>query len=452
MQQHNGNWGSLLCQSPETAAVPSNRLVRLEQTPAYHRSKQPARADSASNLDRDLSQPHSQALLEKALGDCRFSAIDPVTELRCQAHPLQTSNLHLVDFQWQGAFKLEQAVLNEHYIFYIVGAGSLTQKIAAPPEQRSQQHQTLCCSATTATIGCPGQIVESIASDRGQALLIALDRDSIESAMSKLLVGGVTPKGHRPLKQPVIFDPSIDLTSELGLSMKKFSQFLWEAAANHAADFSSLVLQKLEATFLACAIEGLPSNYSEELLYQTDGALAYHVRKARAFIESHLHEDITLGDIAAATSVCSRLLQKAFAHHCGCSPMRFLTQTRLQRIRQELERSTADTKIVDVMMQYGFTQGGKFAKEYQQLFGEKPSDTLKRSHGLDRQNPPLWHEIDDPLSARIVGGRFAKGDATRTLQMDSPSECLSSNSLGRMLHARALPDCLQTLLAKIDAF
>lgn len=445
MQQHNGNWGSLLCQSPEIAAVPSNRIVRIEQTPAYHRSKQRAYTD-ARNLDRDFSQPHPQAVLERALGDCRFSSIDPVTDLHCQAYPLQTSNLYLVDIQWQGAFKLEQAALAERYIFYIVGSGSLAQKIAAPSEQSSQQHQILCCSATTATLCCPGQIVESIASDRGQALLIAIERDSIESAMSNLLAGGVAPKEHRPLKQPVIFDPSIDLTSELGLSMKKFSQFLWEAAANHAADFSSLVLQKLAATFLACAIEGLPSNYSEELLYQTDGALAYHVRKARAFIESNLHEDITLGDIAAATSVCSRLLQKAFAHHCGCSPMRFLTQTRLQRIREELERSTADTKIVDVMMQYGFTQGGKFAKEYQQLFGEKPSDTLKRSHSLDLQHPPLWHEIDDARGARIAGGR------ARSIQMGRSSECGSSNSLGRMLNARAFPDCLHTLLEKLAKF
>ena len=84
--------------------------------------------------------------------------------------------------------------------------------------------------------------------------------------------------------------------------------------------------------------------------------------------------------------------------------MRFVTQERLQRIRQELERATSDLKIVDVMMNYGFTQGGKFAKEYQQLFGEKPSDTVKRSSQLNPQHSPLWQSIDDAQSDRVVGG------------------------------------------------
>jgi hypothetical protein len=55
------------------------------------------------------------------------------------------------------------------------------------------------------------------------------------------------------------------------------------------------------------------------------------------------------------------------------------------------------------MMNYGFTQGGKFAKEYQQLFGEKPSETLKRCN-FDRQNSHPWKNIDDAQSERVVGG------------------------------------------------
>jgi AraC-like DNA-binding protein len=192
----------------------------------------------------------------------------------------------------------------------------------------------------------------------------------------------------------------------LGLSLKKFGQFLWAVAdQNNPIDFSALVLQKLEQAFLDCTIEGLPSNYSEELRYQNDGALSCHVRKAQMFIEANLHEDIKLADIVAAVGVCPRLLQKAFSHHCGCSPMRFLTQARLQRIRQDLERSAHDTKIVDVMMHYGFTQGGKFAKEYQQLFGEKPSETLKRSGDSKQRNSPLWQTINDTQSARLAGGQ-----------------------------------------------
>ena len=392
MQQHNVNLRSLPNKSLKTAIEPNKQIIQLEQAHAYDCSQQLTAVGY-----RNSHPTQTLELLTTIIGTHSIRSIDPIIDCQLShSHHLIANNFQILDLQWQGTFQLQQDAQANHYIIYLVLAGSLAQKIDAP--QLYPQHQTVCCETDTATIISPGQKLASIASEAGNALLISIDRDSIDSTLSNLL--------DRPLKQPVIFCPSIDLTSELGLSLKKLIQFLWENIQNTGRATASLVMQKLEQVFLACAIEGLPSNYTEELLYQTDGALACHVRKARAFIESHLREDIKLGDIAAATQVCSRLLQKAFSQQYGCSPMRFVTQTRLQRIRQELEAAPSDTKIVDVMMDYGFTQGGKFAKEYQQLFGEKPSETLKRCSKFNIANgkSPLWQQIDDPRSERVVGG------------------------------------------------
>jgi AraC-like DNA-binding protein len=364
------------------------RIIKIEETSAYHRSKHRAVMELERQVTADSVK--TKELLTKAIGIHRIESLGRIKQHRFDIHHFSTGNVDLVEIQWDGAFELIQNPLATRYVIYLVLAGSLNQKI--------NTYQTVCCSPATATIVNSGETVESVASEAGAVLLISIDLNSIDSTLAKLL--------DRTLKQPVIFQPNIDLTRELGLSLKKFVQFLWETAdPDNSIDFSSLVLQKLEQAFLACAIEGLPSNYSEELRYQHDGALSCHVRKAQIFIESNLHEDLKLGDIVAAVGVCSRLLQKAFSHHCGCSPMRFLTEARLQRIRQELERSAHDTKIVDVMMDYGFTQGGKFAKEYQQLFGEKPSETLKRSGNYNHQNAHLWQTIDDPQSERLAGGQ-----------------------------------------------
>ncbi len=389
MQQHNVNWRSLPSKSP--GANSSQRIIKIEEAPAYHRSKQRVESDRVNKLERDLQRQQPQQILTAAIGDCQILAIDPVVALRCEAQPQSTANLQLVELCWQGAFKLDRQPQADRYIIYLVESGSLTQTI--------EPERGFCCSPETATIVSPDVEIASIASNEGKALLMAIDRQAIEATVSKLLA--------RPIKHPLIFHPQVDLNSHLGLSLKRFGQFLWEAATHvsMSADFSALVLHKLERAFLDCAIEGLPSNYSDELLYYTDGALACHVRKAQAFIKEHLHEKIELADIAAAARICPRLLQKAFSHHCGRSPMRFLTEARLQSIRGELERSTGDTKIVDVMMNYGFTQGGKFAKEYQQLFGEKPSETLKRSNQFRDRHTRLWQEIDDDVSARVAGGR-----------------------------------------------
>jgi AraC-like DNA-binding protein len=331
----------------------------------------------------------THAVLTNIIGAHRLSSLDPSKNYHFDLRHINAGSFDLVKIKWQGSFKLEQDPQLASYIIYIVFAGSLEQQI--------NQDRAFCCSSDTATIISPLQSIESIASEQGEVLLIAIDLQSIGTAVEKLL--------HRALKQPVIFVNRIDLTCELGLSLKKFIQFLWEAlTANNPTDFSSLVLGKFEKAFLACLIEGLPSNYSEELLYQTDGALAAHVRKAQAFIESHLDQDIKLRDIAVATGVCPRLLQKAFSHHCDCSPMQFIAQARLQQIRSELIQATTQIKIVDVMMHYQFTQSGKFAKQYQQLFGEKPSETLKRSIQIKQEKTPLWHQIDDTVADRVVGG------------------------------------------------
>ena len=382
-------------QQPNAVGVTTRnqRTIEIEQTSAYHRRQSRGAAESSSQVAPNSSQA-MQAVLTNVIGAHRMSLQDPLTDYHFETDVLSTGNFELVNVQWQGAFKLEQDLIEDRYMIWIALAGCLDQKIGL--------HQTLCCSLDTATIISPSQKLESIASDTGEALLISIDRLEIDSAVGKLL--------DRTLKQPVIFLSNIDLTRDLGILLKQFVQFLWEAAAKiDLRDRSSLlVLRKLEKAFLGFLVEGLPSNYSADLLHRHDNALACHVRTAQAFIESHLHEDLKLEEIATAAGVCSRLLQKAFAQEYGCSPMRFVTRSRLEGVRQELERrSIADTKIMDVMMDYGFTQGGKFAKEYQQLFGEKPSDTLKRSSQCHQADTPLWAEIDDDRSALIVGGCHA---------------------------------------------
>jgi AraC-like DNA-binding protein len=368
---------------PAIVADSDQRIIKIEETSAYHRSKHRAAIELRDSVK-------TRELLTKVIGTHRIESPATAQQHRFDIDHLSTGNLDLVKIQWDGAFELIQDPLVNRYVIYLGLAGSLTQQINCS--------QTFCCLPDTATIMNAGETVTSVTSEVGELLLISIDLSLINLALSKIL--------DKTLKQPLVFQPHIDLTSELGLSLKKFGQFLWAAAdKNNPTEFSALVLQKLEQAFLDCMIEGLPSNYAEELLYQNDGALSCHVRKAQMFIESNLHEDIKLGDIVTAVGVCSRLLQKAFSHHCGCSPMRFLTKARLQRIRQELERSTHDTKIVDVMMHYGFTQGGKFAKEYQQLFGEKPSDTLKRSSDDSQQQQNPWQNIDDIDSEQLAGGR-----------------------------------------------
>jgi len=60
--------------------------------------------------------------------------------------------------------------------------------------------------------------------------------------------------------------------------------------------------------------------------------------------------------------------------------MAHLRRIRLDRVHAELLRAGhADERIGDVAMRWGFFHPSRFARQYQDRFGELPSDTARRA-------------------------------------------------------------------------
>jgi AraC-like DNA-binding protein len=287
-------------------------------------------------------------------------------------------------------YLIDSDVRDSDDIIYVPFAGYLEQSI---------DDQTLYHSAAMPIDrGNPERAFAGITIKECRSSFVGIFRHAVEEVLAKLL--------NRSIKQPLSFESAIDLTSDFGVSLMEFLKFL-DRFRDPARLVSSPSIEKeLELALLSCLLKGVANNYSDEIVYHTRGAFACYVEKARSFIAVNLHEDINLGEIAKSAGVCPRLLQKAFSQHCGCSPMQFLTQTRLHRIRQDLEQATSSLKITDVMMRYGFIQGGKFAKEYRQLFGENPSETLKQAKHRRQRDSALWQEMDDLQSEQLKGGHY----------------------------------------------
>lgn len=58
--------------------------------------------------------------------------------------------------------------------------------------------------------------------------------------------------------------------------------------------------------------------------------------------------------------------------------METLRQVRLARVRQALLTDTDTATITEIAMGWGFTHMGRFSLSYRQVFGESPSETLRR--------------------------------------------------------------------------
>jgi AraC-like DNA-binding protein len=144
------------------------------------------------------------------------------------------------------------------------------------------------------------------------------------------------------------------------------------------------VAQSFEASFLTMLFASLRRD--------TDGSVSAvegtsfvpaHVKRAEAFIRSNLTEPIRLEDIVAAVGVPTRTLYNGFQRFRGIGPMQWLRIQRLERARLDLaDPSNSALTVTDVANRYGASNFGRFARAYLELFGELPSETLRRSRSL----------------------------------------------------------------------
>lgn len=102
------------------------------------------------------------------------------------------------------------------------------------------------------------------------------------------------------------------------------------------------------------------------------------LQRAVAYINDNLAEGVTIRDICEQNAIPLRTLSRAFTERFGVGPKSYLKRQRLSAVRTALLTSPPETRIADVALSLGFWHMGQFARDYKKIFGELPSETLKR--------------------------------------------------------------------------
>jgi transcriptional regulator GlxA family with amidase domain len=102
------------------------------------------------------------------------------------------------------------------------------------------------------------------------------------------------------------------------------------------------------------------------------------IRRAERFMADNAATPITVSDVAAHLGVSLRSLQAGFRQWRATTPNVFLRQARLQLVRDELLRSDAEVNVTTLALRNGFSHLGRFSAYYRAMFGEMPSETLRR--------------------------------------------------------------------------
>jgi AraC-like DNA-binding protein len=139
-----------------------------------------------------------------------------------------------------------------------------------------------------------------------------------------------------------------------------------------------LAVQNLQLLLIQGLLQIQPHNYMEALSAGAPAASTAVAKRAIDLMHAHTEKPWSTVDLARATGVSARALQRSFERSDQPSPMIYLRRLRLDRVRTELVASSPDSATVTMIAgRWGFVHLGRFASQYRQLFGETPSQTLR---------------------------------------------------------------------------
>jgi AraC-like DNA-binding protein len=203
-------------------------------------------------------------------------------------------------------------------------------------------------------------------------LIVRLERAALEARLSDLL--------DVSLGKPLRFAVPMDVGSGYGRSwLRGLELLVSELDRPDTLIEQPLVAQRFEWTLMSALLVAHTNNYTSMIQGETQVAPSRAVSIAIEWIEGHPKCRHTTASLAREADVTERALQRGFRKHLNMRPMEYLREVRLRRIHDELRAAQSDAvTVTELAARWGFLHTGHFAAKYQQRFGEKPSETLRR--------------------------------------------------------------------------
>jgi AraC-like DNA-binding protein len=88
---------------------------------------------------------------------------------------------------------------------------------------------------------------------------------------------------------------------------------------------------------------------------------------------------VYLPELCTRIGVSGRTLRLCCQEHLGMSPKQYLTMRRMHLVRRALRHASPKHTVTEIAMTFGFWELGRFAVRYKSIFGESPSETMRRT-------------------------------------------------------------------------
>jgi len=203
-------------------------------------------------------------------------------------------------------------------------------------------------------------------------LCIKLERHTVEQELGALL--------GRPVPKPIQF--------RLGLPVDMGPGKRWLALLASLLDFVDATpasgraanrhLELLERSLVSGLLLSQVHSYTAALHDGPSGKAApSSLDRVVETIHASPDQPYSLADLCKIAGLSARSLQYAFQEQFDLTPRQFVRQVRLDKAFEDLSNGLGP--VADVAYQVGFSNLGRFARAYQERFGELPSATLARA-------------------------------------------------------------------------
>jgi len=308
--------------------------------------------------DRDMAQ----ALVGRVFRPHRLEPARAGTGLNMEMQHLDTGLLGLVGLRYGTDVDITPGPLERFYLLQVPLHGRADIECG----EHAFTSDTRCASLLS-----PAPDLRMHWTADNEQLCLRIDAETVERFM-----GAWTGQ---PVRRLPTFQPQVWLHQQPRL-LDLLHQFVYlgEAGATlGAAQVLPLSAVQLEYQLLVALFTGQPHDGLEALQAHSPPVAPRSVRLIEDHVVAHCDQPLTPETLAQLAGVSVRSLFLGFHRYRGISPMRFLRQVRMQRVRQDLLAADAGTRVADIALKWGFTHQGRFSLAYQSCYGESPRDTLR---------------------------------------------------------------------------
>lgn len=309
--------------------------------------------DQAASVLRDAAIPYWSELLP---GSPAFATRIFITEgPRISVSRVVTSGLmHVKSCMPADAFAL---------VFDLAGNGAGLHR---------SSNQTVDVNSDWAFVQSPLRPVEVHTAPSYDVLFLRVRGSALVEQLEKLL--------DRAVQSPLVLAPGFSLRTAAGQSLRALCNEYRRVLCSTDGDQvqSSIPLRELEDSILTLLLRAHSHNYTR-LANRQQEAGSYQLDAAEQFMRANAHLPLSLGDVCQAAGVNARTLQHSFRRKRGCTPMEFLRNVRMDQVRNGLLQPGESTSVSGEASRWGFLHFGRFSGEYREVYGELPSETLRRS-------------------------------------------------------------------------